>query len=81
MKMERLDFTIKDRDILWFIPLSSKVSKYKPIIEKKIKKYGSCKSIMISEIANKKSVILIQNAFPTLFCANAIRQTLLIFSS
>ena len=59
-------FTIKDRDILWFIPLSSKVSKYKPIIEKKIKKYGSCKSIMISEIANKKSVILIQNAFPTL---------------
>ena len=46
-------FTIKDKDILWFIPLSSKVSKYKPIIEKKIKKYASCKSIMISEIANK----------------------------
>ena len=59
-------FTIKDGDILWFIPLSSKVSKYKPIIEKKIKKFSSCKSIMISEIANKKSVILIQNAFPTL---------------
>ena len=59
-------FTIKDKDILWFIPLSSKVSKYEPIIEKKIKKYGSCKSIMISEIANKKSVILLQNAFPTL---------------
>lgn len=59
-------FTIKDGDILWFIPLSSKVSKYEPIIEKKIKKYGSCKSIMICEIANKQSVILIQNAFPTL---------------
>lgn len=59
-------FTIKDRDILWFIPLSSKVSKYQPIINKKIKKYGNCKSIMISEIANKKSVILLQNAFPTL---------------
>ena len=26
-------FTIKDKDILWFIPLSSRVSKYKPIIE------------------------------------------------
>ena len=52
-------FTIKDKDILWFIPLSSKISKYQPIIDKKIKKYGSCKSIMISEIANK-------NAFPTL---------------
>lgn len=59
-------FTIKDKDILWFIPLSSKVSKYQPIIEKKTKKYGDCRSIMIREIANKKSVILLQNAFPTL---------------
>mgnify|MGYP004648354983 FL=1 len=59
-------FTIKDKDILWFIPLSSKVSKYQSIIDKKVKKYGSCKSIMIDEIANKKSVILLQNAFPTL---------------
>lgn len=32
----------------------------------KRKKYGSCKSILISEIANKNSVILIKNAFPTL---------------
>ncbi len=52
--------------ILWFIPLSSNVSKYQPIIDKKVKKYDSCKSIMIEEIANKKSVILLQNAFPTL---------------
>ena len=59
-------FTIKDKDILWFIPSSSKVSKYQPIVDKKIKKYGSCKSIMIEEIADKKSVILLQNAFPTL---------------
>lgn len=59
-------FTIKDKEILWFIPLSSKVEKYKDIIDKKVKKYGSCKSIMISEIANEKVVILLQNAFPTL---------------
>ena len=59
-------FTIKDENILWFIPLSSKVDKYQEIINKKITKYGSCKSIMISEIANKPSVILIQNAFPVL---------------
>ena len=59
-------FTIKDKNILWFIPLSSKVDKYQVIIDKKIKKYGSCRSIMISEIANKPSVILIQNAFPVL---------------
>ena len=59
-------FTIKDKDILWFIPISSKVSKYKPIIDKKVQKYGSCKSIMICKIANKNFVVLIQNAFPTL---------------
>ena len=59
-------FTIKDKDILWFIPLSSKVDKYQKIINTKISKYGNCRSIMISDIANKKSVILIQNAFPVL---------------
>lgn len=59
-------FTIKDNEILWFIPLSSKVSKYQPIIDKKIKKYGNCKSIMIRKILRKESVILLQNAFPTL---------------
>jgi len=52
-------FTIKDKKILWFIPLSSKISKYKPIIDSKIKKYGVCKSIMIRKIANKDSVILL----------------------
>lgn len=59
-------FTIKDENILWFIPLSSKIDKYKKIIDKKVKKYGSCKSIMIGKISNKSSVILLQNAFPTL---------------
>jgi len=59
-------FTIKDKNILWSIPLSSKVSKYKSIIDKKIEKYGECKSIMIKEIANRQTVILLQNAFPIL---------------
>lgn len=58
--------TIKDGKILWFIPLSSKVEKYKPIIDKKVRKYGSCKSILIKKIADRESVILIQNAFPTI---------------
>lgn len=57
---------IKDNDILWFIPLSTKVSKYKPMIENEIKKYGSCKTIMIKRIADRNQVILIQNVFPTL---------------
>ncbi len=31
-------FVIKDKDILWFIPLSSKIDKYQRIIDYKIKK-------------------------------------------
>jgi len=59
-------FTIKDGDILWFIPLSSKVNKYKKIIDKKIEKYGVCNTILIREVLGNEAVILIQNAFPTL---------------
>ena len=57
---------IKDQDMLWFIPLSTKIEKYKIIIEKKKKKYGTCKTILIKKIAGKEQAILIQNAFPTL---------------
>ena len=59
-------FTIKDKDILWFIPLSSKVDKYKRIVDNKMKKYGRCDTILIREILGKDSVVLLQNAFPTL---------------
>ncbi len=59
-------FTIKDKDILWFIPLSSKVNKYKKIVDKKVEKYGRCDTILIREVLGKESAILLQNAFPTL---------------
>ena len=59
-------FTIKDKDILWFIPLSSKVEKYKKVIDNKIKKYGRCDTILIREVLGQDSAILFQNAFPTL---------------
>ena len=59
-------FTIKDKNILWFIPISSKVDKYKKIVNKKIKKYGFCNTILIDKIFDENSVILLQNAFPTL---------------
>lgn len=57
---------IKDNDILWFIPLSTKIEKYRAIIDKKEKKYGTCKTILIKKIAGREQAILIQNAFPTL---------------
>ena len=59
-------FTIKDKDILWFIPISSKVSKYKKIVAKKEKKYGFCNTILIRKILGNDTAILLQNAFPTL---------------
>ena len=68
MKMKRRPtyFTIKDKDILWFIPISSKVDKYKKIIDKKIERYGFCNTNIIRKIADEDAAILLQNAFPTL---------------
>ena len=59
-------FTIKDEEILWFIPLSTKVEKYKKIYYEKTRKYKACDTIIISKLLNKEIAILIQNAFPTL---------------
>lgn len=61
-------FCIKDDDleILWFIPMSSKVKKYKVIRDEKIKKYGSCDTILIKKFLGKNSVFLLQNMFPTI---------------
>ena len=48
------------------IPISSKVDKYKKIIDKKIGRYGFCNTIIIRRIADEDAAILLQNAFPTL---------------
>ena len=57
-------FTIREEEgILWFIPLSSKIDKYKKIVDRKIKKYGKCDTILIRKITNRESAIIIQNAF------------------
>lgn len=59
-------FTIKDGDILWFIPLSSKVEKYRKVRDNKVNKFGRCDTILIREIMGEDCAILLQNAFPTL---------------
>ena len=59
-------FTIKDGDILWFIPLSSRIEKYQRIVNKKMARYGRCDTIMIRNVLGKSVAILLQNAFPTL---------------
>ena len=59
-----LYLAIKDKNIIWLIPLSSKVDKYKKIINNRKRKYGKCDSIIIEKILGKESAILIQNTFP-----------------
>ena len=52
-------FTIKDKDILWFISLSSKVEKYKKIVDNKMKRYGRCDTLLIREVLGKDAAILL----------------------
>jgi hypothetical protein len=53
-----------DTNILWMIPLSSKVDKYKKIIQKRINYKKNCDILHIVKLANKESVFLIQDMFP-----------------
>lgn len=54
----------KNDKLYWMIPISSQVEKYKSIIEKKIRRYGKCNTIIIGKFAGKENAFLIQNAFP-----------------
>lgn len=56
----------ENTNILWFIPMSTKVDKYKKIRSDKIKKYGSCDTILIRKFLGKDAVFLLQNMFPTI---------------
>ncbi len=66
MKKVKRDQLILLSKIKRFIPISSKVDKYKKIIDKKIERYGFCNTIIIRRIADEDAAILLQNAFPTL---------------
>lgn len=59
-------FCIKNTNskILWFIPMSSKVEKYRNLQKQKIEKNGVCDTIVIGKYRRKESVFLIQNIFP-----------------
>jgi hypothetical protein len=61
-------FCIKDEktDLLWVIPMSSRLDKYNAVIEKDIKRYGSCLKILIARYGDGQSAFLFQNMFPIL---------------
>ena len=61
-------YCLKDdkTQLLWVIPMSSKVEKYRPFIEKDMIRYGVCNKIYIGRYGNGDSAFLLQNMFPIL---------------
>jgi len=52
--------------IYWAVPLSSRVEKYRQLIQQKINKYGRCNTIIIGKMGGQDRVFLIQNMFPVI---------------
>lgn len=59
-------YCMKDEysELLWVIPMSTKVDKYKKIYDKNVDKYGKCITIVLGAYSGEKAAFLIQNMFP-----------------
>lgn len=53
-----------DSSLLWMIPLSSKIDKYKAIYDKDIINHGKCIAIVLGRFAGKDAAFLLQDMFP-----------------
>lgn len=51
-------------DIVWLIPISSQVEKYRAIYQKKMEKSGKCSTIVFGEVLGAEKAFLIQNMCP-----------------
>ncbi len=56
---------IEDERIVWFVPISSKVEKYKAIYENKKKTRKKVYNFVFGKVLGKEKAFLIQNIFPT----------------
>lgn len=54
----------KISDILWIVPISSRVEKFKQLEQEKIKKYGRCNTIRFGTVLGRETAFLIQNMCP-----------------
>jgi len=61
-------FCIRDNstNLLWVIPMSSKIDKYQLIIDKEMDRYGRCIKVLIARYGSGQSAFLLQNMFPIL---------------
>ena len=55
----------ENKEIIWFVPISSKVDKYKVIYENKKKTRKKVYNIVFGKVLGKEKAFLIQNIFPT----------------
>ena len=56
---------MENDEIIWFVPISSKVDKYKTIYENKKKKQKKVYNFVFGKVLGKEKTFLIQNIFPT----------------
>ena len=54
-----------NKEIIWFVPISTKYEKYEKIYNYKKQKQHRVYNFVFGEVVGKKSVFLIQNLFPT----------------
>lgn len=59
-------FCLRDTktNLLWMVPLSSRVEKFKALHDKQIARYGNCLTIVLGEFDGKQAAFLLQNMFP-----------------
>ncbi|MCI8443612.1 MAG: hypothetical protein HFJ37_00250 [Clostridia bacterium] len=55
----------KYENLIWFIPISSKIEKYRRIYDKKMKRTGIVDTIVFGYVEGEERAFLIQNMFPT----------------
>ena len=53
-----------DNQLLWMVPMTTKIEKVIAIHDKQVAKYGESLGIVISRFAGKKCGFLLQNVFP-----------------
>ena len=56
---------MENEEIIWFVPISSKVEKYKSIYENKKKARKKVYNFVFGKVLGKEKAFLIQNIFPT----------------
>ncbi len=56
---------LENDEIVWFVPISSKVQKYKEIYERKLKNNKKVYNFVFGKVLGKEKAFLIQNIFPT----------------